>query len=154
MLQGMLLKFFGDLEFRLEWDTGGAIAHQFNTAHQANTPDIANEWMIRVLFQPHRWSRFRDQWHAFGCCFDAAEDVVVSEVYSAGEKPMKDYSEARFAEEAMAHGHRSVRFLGSASDSASALAEQSQEGDLILVFGAGDIDRQIPFLCQQLEARL
>ena len=107
---------------------------------------------IRVLFQPHRWSRFRDQWQAFGACFDLASDVIVSEVYAASEQPIEGFSEQRFAEDATAHGHRSVRFVGGSETSARQLALDAQSGDVILVFGAGDIDRQVPLICDVLEA--
>lgn len=107
---------------------------------------------IRVLFQPHRWSRLRDQWQAFGACFDLASDVVVSAVYAASEQPLEGYSEARFVEDATAHGHRSMRFVGDAEASARRLASDAEPGDVLLVFGAGDIDRQVPLLCELLEA--
>ncbi len=110
------------------------------------------ERAVRVLFQPHRWSRFRDQWQAFGACFDLASDVVVSEVYAASESPIEGYSEQRFAEDTMAHGHRSVRFLGGAERAARQLATEAKAGDVVLVFGAGDIDRQVPTICEVLEA--
>lgn len=107
---------------------------------------------IRVLFQPHRWSRLRDQWQAFGACFDLASDVVVSEVYAASESPIEGYSEERFAQDATAHGHHSVRFVGDSETSARQLALDARSGDVILVFGAGDIDRQVPLICDVLEA--
>jgi len=107
---------------------------------------------IRVLFQPHRWSRFRDQWQAFGACFDLASDVVVSEVYAASESPIEGYSEQRFVDDATAHGHRSVRFMGDSETSARQVALDAESGDVILVFGAGDIDRQVPVICDVLEA--
>jgi UDP-N-acetylmuramate--alanine ligase len=110
------------------------------------------ERCIRVLFQPHRWSRLRDQWQAFGACFDVAHDVVMSEVYAAGETPPPGFSEERFAAEAIAHGHRSVRFAGTAEKAAEVIADSASAGDLILVFGAGDINRHVPSLCQRLES--
>jgi len=108
---------------------------------------------IRVLFQPHRWSRLRDQWGPFTAAFDAASDVVVSDVYAAGEAPIEGMSTAGFAADAMAHGHRSVRPGGSAAESAKLLAREAEPGDLVLLFGAGDVDRQVAPLVQALEAR-
>ena len=77
---------------------------------------------------------------------------MVSAVYAASEQPLEGYSEARFVEDATAHGHRSMRFVGDAEASARRLASDAEPGDVLLVFGAGDIDRQVPLLCELLEA--
>ena len=53
-------------------------------------------------------------------------------------------TQRRFVEDATAHGHRSMRFVGDAEASARRLASDAEPGDVLLVFGAGDIDRQVP----------
>jgi UDP-N-acetylmuramate--alanine ligase len=108
---------------------------------------------IRVLFQPHRWSRMRDQWHAFCGAFDAAEEVVICDVYSAGEAPIAGYEPPRFVAAAMARGHRLMRYVGAAEAAAASVVDSSASGDLLLVFGAGDIDRQVATIQARLEAR-
>ena len=98
---------------------------------------------IRALFQPHRFSRFRDQWDDFTACFDAAQAVVVSDVYAAGEAPIAGIDSDAFAEAARRRGHRGVTCAGQVSEAAAQLADQAQSGEILILFGAGDIHRQV-----------
>ncbi len=53
-----------------------------------------------VLFQPHRYSRTRDQWAQFATCFEEASVVLNLPIYAASEMKedwTKDYDEANFA---------------------------------------------------------
>jgi len=43
---------------------------------------------IIVLFQPHRFTRTRDLFGDFLDAFDAADKVLVTEIYAAGEDPI------------------------------------------------------------------
>ncbi|MBM66376.1 MAG: UDP-N-acetylmuramate--L-alanine ligase [Myxococcales bacterium] len=106
---------------------------------------------IRALFQPHRYSRFRDQWDEFTACFDDAQAVVVSDVYSAGEAPIDGVDSPSFAEAARSRGHRGVAYAGHVATAAEQLAAQAEAGEILILFGAGDIHRQVPPLMERLE---
>lgn len=108
---------------------------------------------VRALFQPHRYSRLRDQWGGFTACFDGAEAVVVSDVYGAGEAPIAGMDGAAFAEAARSRGHRGVSYAGDISESAGTLLEQAQRNDILILFGAGDIHRQVAPLMDQLKGK-
>ena len=106
---------------------------------------------IRALFQPHRYSRFRDQWDEFTACFDAAQNVVVSDVYAAGEAPIEGVHPEAFAEAARRRGHRGVRYAGHVSDAAIELSAEAESGEILILFGAGDIHRQVSPVMGRLE---
>jgi UDP-N-acetylmuramate--alanine ligase len=108
---------------------------------------------IRALFQPHRWSRLRDQWDGFCVCFDRTAEVVVSDVYPAGEDPIPSCAPDAFVAATQAHGHRGARYGGTAAEAAQALAEDAQPGDIVILFGAGDIFRSVEPLVAALRAR-
>lgn len=42
-----------------------------------------------VLFQPHRYSRTRDCLNEFYSCFDAADEVILTDIYAASESPIQ-----------------------------------------------------------------
>ncbi|MBS0621423.1 MAG: UDP-N-acetylmuramate--L-alanine ligase [Verrucomicrobia bacterium] len=46
------------------------------------------ERRLIAIFQPHRYTRTRDCWEALASAFEAADQVVVTEIYSAGEEPI------------------------------------------------------------------
>lgn len=41
-----------------------------------------------LLFQPHRYSRTRDCLEQFYTCFDAADEVILTDIYAASENPI------------------------------------------------------------------
>ena len=43
---------------------------------------------VVVVFQPHRYSRTEAVWEQFADSFAAADEVVVTDVYAAGEEPV------------------------------------------------------------------
>ncbi len=45
-----------------------------------------------VLFQPHRYTRTRDLFNEFLDCFDAADHLVLTDIYAAGEEPLDGLS--------------------------------------------------------------
>ena len=51
-----------------------------------------------VLFQPHRYSRTRDLFERFLTAFYAADRVVVTDIYPAGEQPLPEVSAQALAE--------------------------------------------------------
>src|SRR5204862_6274661 len=43
---------------------------------------------VVVVFQPHRYTRTRDLLEAFGAALGAADEIILTDVYSAGEAPI------------------------------------------------------------------
>ena len=93
-----------------------------------------------AVFQPHRFSRTRRLWRELGESLAAADLVVLTDVYGAGEEPIPGISGRLLVDalEAAAPG-TSVVYLPHRSDIAPFLAEEVREGDLVLTLGAGDI---------------
>jgi UDP-N-acetylmuramate--alanine ligase len=51
-----------------------------------------SENRIVVVFQPHRYTRTRDQMDAFAQSFGLASELLVLDIYSAGEQPIEGIS--------------------------------------------------------------
>ena len=96
---------------------------------------------VRVLFQPHRFSRVGDLWEPFLNAFDRADEVVVTPIYAAGEKPIAGIDGERLALEIGRRNTVRARYAGSIEEGVSALCQTAQSGDLLVTMGAGDITR-------------
>lgn len=91
-----------------------------------------------AVFQPHRFSRTAEQADRFGEALAAADRVVVTDVYAAGEAPVPGVS-GKLVADAAALGGTQVDYVPRRSDLARALAAEARPGDLVLLMGAGDI---------------
>ncbi len=112
---------------------------------------VAGPGRLVVAFQPHRYSRtaaFREE---FGTALGLADEVVVLEVYPAGEDPLPGASGAGVAAAVPLAGH--VAFEPSWSAVAGRLATLAGPGDLVLTLGAGDVTMIGPEVLALLSAR-
>ncbi|MBC8069730.1 MAG: UDP-N-acetylmuramate--L-alanine ligase [Deltaproteobacteria bacterium] len=97
---------------------------------------------IVAAMQPHRYSRLRDNMDGFAACLDAADVVVVTDVYAAGESPIAGVHSARLVELLRARNpEREVVLEPDVSALPARLAALALPGDLVLTMGAGNITR-------------
>ena len=93
---------------------------------------------LRVLFQPHRYSRTKALLANFPAAFEGADEVVLCPTYSAFEKPVEGGDIADLY--AACRGKVAGLFLARSCEEAWMHAKRSEKpGDLTLVLGAGDI---------------
>jgi len=94
---------------------------------------------IRVIFQPHRYTRTRDLMEDFLGAFDAANEVALLPIYAASEQPIEGIDSEHLCETMTVRGHRSVSLLPDL-DAAHALAlEGLEQEQVIILMGAGSI---------------
>ncbi len=106
---------------------------------------------VWAVFQPHRYTRTADLAPEFGGPLAAADHVMVTDVYAAGEAPMPGVS-GRLVAEAVAAAGGDVDYVPSLGDVPSALVPQLQAGDLVLLLGAGDVTTLAEPIARSLEA--
>jgi UDP-N-acetylmuramate--alanine ligase len=95
---------------------------------------------VVCVFQPHRYSRTADLWREFGQAFDAADLVVVMDVYAAGEAPRPGVTGKLIVNSILEHRPWGrVAWLPRRDDVIAYLTTELREGDLCLTAGAGDI---------------
>src|SRR5215813_4542327 len=63
-----------------------------------------------TIFQPHRFSRTKALCREFGCAFDDADQVVITDVYPASEPPIPGITGRTIVDEIARHGHRGVTY--------------------------------------------
>ena len=92
-----------------------------------------------VILQPHRFSRVKGLSDEFSQCLKGADKVIVTDVYSAHEKAIGDFSIKEFVETIKKHSCLDAKYIAKnyLAVTASSLLKS---GDLVLGLGAGDID--------------
>jgi UDP-N-acetylmuramate--alanine ligase len=96
---------------------------------------------IFAVFQPHLFTRTRDQAEAFGRALLGADRVVVTAVYPSREQPIEGVTGELVVDAARAAGHRRVEYRADFNEVPDLLAGEVQPGDLLLTLGAGSIYR-------------
>jgi UDP-N-acetylmuramate--alanine ligase len=105
---------------------------------------------VLTMFQPHRYSRTKALRNEFGAAFDAADRVVITDVYPASEAPIPGISGRTIADAIGAHGHRGVSYQPQIARVHRELGNMLANGDLVLSLGAGNIHEQLSILAAEL----
>lgn len=100
---------------------------------------------IVAVFQPHRYSRTQTFLSEFSESFGDADQVVLSDIYSAGEVNSGQISGEVVASSIAAH-HPNVHYHPSLQDISQFLTETLEPGDLAIFLGAGNLNQIIPDL--------
>jgi UDP-N-acetylmuramate--alanine ligase len=107
---------------------------------------------IIAAFQPHRYTRTRDQFHEFARSFYDADRVILCDVFAAGEPPIDGANARALAQAIRDSGHSDVTYIPERSELAAHLAEIAHRGDLVITLGAGNIQLTCNELIERLEA--
>lgn len=94
-----------------------------------------------LVFQPHRYSRTRDLFDAFARVLCEPDRLVLLDVYAAGETPLVGIDSAALARAIEQRGAAQPFLVPGVEDVAGMLPEVIDDGDLLLLMGAGDIGR-------------
>ncbi|GGB50489.1 UDP-N-acetylmuramate--L-alanine ligase [Blastomonas aquatica] len=108
---------------------------------------------IIAVVQPHRYSRLGDLMDEFQQAFNDADIVYVAPVYAAGEDPVEGVDADALASGLKARGHRQARTISGPDELADLLAEEAQDGDMVVCLGAGDITKWAAGLAEAIGAR-
>lgn len=124
------------------------------TEIQTTLEGIKSSWQRRLvcIFQPHRYSRTRDLLERFPDAFKAADEVVLTEIYSAHEDKIDGISGRLIYDRMEIQPDRPVHFVEKKSDIVKALLPRLKEGDIVVTMGAGDIHTVGKELYTQLKA--
>lgn len=93
-----------------------------------------------LAFQPHRYTRTRDLIDDFGKALSAADVLLVTEVYAAGETPIAGADGRAICRAVRSRGQVEPIFVEKVEDLAYALKDVLRANDLIVTMGAGHIN--------------
>jgi UDP-N-acetylmuramate--alanine ligase len=92
-----------------------------------------------VVFQPHRYSRTRRLLDRFGPALAGADEVVLTDIYAAGEDPMPGVTLEALAEAIRRHVTAPLHLVRDVKDVPAVVSRLAREGDVVMTLGAGSI---------------
>ncbi|MFA4858484.1 MAG: UDP-N-acetylmuramate--L-alanine ligase [Candidatus Margulisiibacteriota bacterium] len=104
------------------------------------------------VFQPHRYTRTAYFYKEFGAAFADADLVIITDVYSAGEKAIDGVSGQMIVDEMKKNG-KEIFYIPRKEKIAEFLLGKVEANDLVLVAGAGDINTVARELYSRLRMR-
>jgi UDP-N-acetylmuramate--alanine ligase len=93
---------------------------------------------VVVVFQPHRYTRTRDLLDQFGTALAGADEIVLTDVYAAGEAPIEGAT-AEAVQAVVRRAGRPVTLVKNLDDLPAAVAKTARKNDLVITLGAGSI---------------
>ncbi len=99
------------------------------------------ERRIVLVFQPHRFTRTRDQFDAFARVLGDVDELVLTDVYAAGEAPIPGIDSDALARAISQRGGATIHRVGPVDEVVVLLDNLLDDGDLLLLMGAGDVGR-------------
>ena len=109
---------------------------------QATLSTAKEVWPDRrlvIVFQPHRYSRTKYLMESFFSSFNDADQLLLLDIYSAGEEAEEGIHSQRIAEGVKEFGHKNVEYIGSTESVIPHLQKILKPGDIVMTLGAGNI---------------
>ncbi len=96
------------------------------------------ERRLIAVFQPHRYSRVQSLWEEFTQCFERADLVAMTDIYSAGEAPIPGITSASLFAKLREKLGPKVHFFPR-THLESGVASLLKPLDVVITLGAGDV---------------
>jgi UDP-N-acetylmuramate--alanine ligase len=139
---GRRLEFLGDVATKAGRITLVDDYGHHPTEIEATVDAVRQAWPGRRLvlaFQPHRYTRTRDLIDDFGRALSAADALLVTEVYAAGEEPIANADGRAICRAVRGRGRLEPVFVEDVRELPAALAGVIADRDVVLTMGAGSI---------------
>ena len=133
------------------WVVDDYAHHPTEIAVTLTAARATNPKRLICVFQPHRYSRTNLLRTEFGACFAAADLLLLTDVYAAGEAPIPGVSGETLMEEVAKQTGQDAVYLPERADLERYLAQHVRAGDLVITMGAGNIMEVGETLVEQLK---
>jgi UDP-N-acetylmuramate--alanine ligase len=111
------------------------------------------ERRVVVVFQPHRYTRTQQLMPQFGPAFRDADELVLTDIYAAGEDAIPGVTIEAFADSVRSTAGVPVHVIPALKDVPRFVAGLARAGDLVLVLGAGSVGATAPQIVAELRNR-
>jgi UDP-N-acetylmuramate--alanine ligase len=99
---------------------------------------IGEHRRLVVAFQPHRYTRTKDCMDQFPEVFDVVDELFLTDIYSAGEKPIEGVTIEVFVEKIQEKSQAKVHYIPRLK-LVDVLVDSLRPQDVLVTMGAGDI---------------
>lgn len=107
-----------------------------------------------VIFQPHRYSRTRDLFEDFTRVLSDIDVLMLLDVYPAGETPVAGADSRSLCRAIRLRGQVEPIFIENKSEVENVVSSVVNDGDILLVLGAGDVASVASGLVKTFSAEL
>ena len=101
---------------------------------------------VVLAFQPHRYSRTRDLFEDFVKVLSTVDELVLADVYPAGEAPIVAADGRALTRAVRIAGKVEPLFVNTADEIAAAVESRVRDGDVAITMGAGSVGGVAPRL--------
>jgi UDP-N-acetylmuramate--alanine ligase len=127
--------------------------HPTEIASTLDAVRLAEPNRIFCVFQPHLYSRTQFFCDDFARVLGGVDKAVVTDLYPAREDPIPGVDSGLIVDSAQRQGFNNVMLLRDMHAVPAMLAPELQAGDVVLVLGAGNINRVAGMVLIELEKR-
>jgi len=142
------IEYIGDAKGARVFDDYGHHPTEIAITLQTLRDYFPNQRIISV-FQPHRFTRTFHLFNQFAISFLNADVVIMTEIYAAHEMPIPGVSGRALAKR-IAREQDSVFFMSTFTQILKFLRKTVKPGDIIVIQGAGDINKVAAKLLKEL----
>jgi UDP-N-acetylmuramate--alanine ligase len=103
---------------------------------------------IVLAFQPHRYTRTRDLFEDFVKVLSSADELVLADVYPAGEAPIVAADGRALARAVRVAGRVEPVFVETVAEVPQAVRARLKDGDVVISMGAGSVANVAPELAR------
>ena len=101
---------------------------------------------LLLAFQPHRFTRTRDLFEDFVRVLSTVDELVLADVYPAGEAPIVGADGRSLARSVRLAGKVEPLFVETTAEMRDAVLSRVRDGDVVMTMGAGSIANLAPEL--------
>ena len=94
---------------------------------------------LMCIFQPHRYTRTQLLLEEFGGAFSDCDELILTEIYSAGEQKIPGVCGKQLCDEVTKQTAQKVVYIPELCDIEEYLKKNVKTGDLVITLGAGNI---------------
>ena len=124
-------------------------AHNPTKVASAIAGAITTGRRVRVVFQPHRYLRTARDWERYADALLRAHEVLILDIYAAGETPIAGVHSRLIEERLRGLGHAAAIYIPDREEVLEHLLKTVQPNDVIVTMGAGDVTRLGPVLLER-----
>ena len=104
---------------------------------------------VCMIFQPHRFSRTAQLFNDFIKVLKKTDSLILLDIYSASEKPIKGIHSRTIAETLKQEGHNDVTYANNHSEVINLINNKNKTFDILVTQGAGSIS----IVCESLKSK-
>ena len=107
---------------------------------------------VCMIFQPHRFSRTAQLFDDFIKVLKKTDSLIMLDIYSASEKPIKGINSKTIVETLKQNGHKDVIYLKNHDQVIDLIREKKDTFDILVTQGAGSVSNVCQIIKNQWEA--